>query len=915
MFRSSPLLPQLKVGKQSAIRNPQSAICFVLLLLALSSAGGARAQTQPPSQQGTGKLAMTARVGFGDTGAYLIGEWVPVHVTLSNPAGGSSLRVRVQMESKGPDDSVVTGLYARDIDLPAPSRKEVTLYTYSGTYTRSFRVQVLQDGALLASVDAPAEPFEPPANIIVGVASSDPSLLNVLKGESVGHIVNSLPQGGYGGYSNPATAYGQVTGGIATVAHIKLADIPTISQALDSLGALVLDDVDTGSLSDDQRTSVEAWMSRGGTLVAMSRPGGADIVAGIANLLPVTLKGSRTLNSLSSLGDLVATPLTTSGSVSVPDVALRADTRSTSRVLAQQDGVPLVVERDFGLGHVVYVGLSPGLAPLKSWDGALPFVKRLLVDHPLRLSYGAFQRFSPSRGYYMGSLFDTFGGMFALPGLDLPSPLLIGLFLFLYIMIVGPVNFIILRRMRRAELAWITVPALVGLFSVAAYLLAYQSKGGDLVAIRANVANTYPGVEEASFVQHFGLFSPIRRTYRFSIPTDGLVTEMNSYGYYQAGSDSASPVIGGNPTTINNVNINTWSLKGFVAEHSEKAQSPVETKLVVGDKFISGTVKNRTNTPLQDVALMRGDAVRYIGYLAPGQQIDVRLDISSRRFNNSTPTNLLPLSPGLYAPQSGLSYPYKGGQGNSPEQRTYNRKIELLSAALYPVVADEPPADMSVIVLAWGPPVPANFSVEGHNSNSEELNVWADVAPVGLADHQHPILTSGSVPYVIFAPGNNPALLPWNGDLTLPNSSTGPTPVPTTPASGQGLLTPTPLPISGGFSSPSQGIRIAPYADVQYRLPAGTHPDSLTFNYSIAQIATDGDIALLAYNVTTGKWDSIGTWAKSGVTGGAKSQGALPIPNPTQYTGTAGDVTLRLLPKGNDATLTDASLNISLNEK
>ncbi len=436
-------------------------------------------------------------------------------------------------------------------------------------------------------------------------------------------------------------------------------------------------------------------------------------------------------------------------------------------MLAQQDGIPVAVERDLGRGEVVYLGVSPGAPPLKSWDGTLPLIKRLLADHALQLSYGDFLRFSPSRGYYSGSLFDTYGGMFALPALDLPDPLLMGLFLLLYIIIVGPVNFIVLRRMRRAELAWLTVPLLVVLFSVVAYLVAFQSKGGDVVAIRANVVSTYPDVEQASFAQHFGLFSPVRSTYRFSLPADSAVTEINSYGYSQPGGDTPSPVLGGNPTTIDNVNIDTWSLKAYVAEHTGKAESPVEFNLSLGNDVIAGTIKNRSTSPLEDVALVRGDAVRYVGYLAPGQQINVRLDVSSGLFDNSSPIKLIPPPPGVRPPQSGQTFQFTNGQGSSAEQRTYNRKIDLLSAGLYPLVADEPPADMRVIVLAWGPTLPTNFDVAGHSTGNEELNLWTSVVPVGSAGSEQAVLPAGSVPYTLYAPGNKPSIIVWNGSGTL----------------------------------------------------------------------------------------------------------------------------------------------------
>src|SRR5205823_8656476 len=132
-------------------------------------------------------------------------------------------------------------------------------------------------------------------------------------------------------------------------------------------------------------------------------------------------------------------------------------------------------------------------------------------------------------GYYPYSgVFDTAGSIFDLPGLELPRPLVIGLFLLLYIVIIGPVNFIVLRRLRRTELAWATVPALVILFAVGAYLLAYQSKGGQLVMVRANIYQTVPELHSANSTQMLGLFSPVRRTYRLQTAANSAVTQLRA---------------------------------------------------------------------------------------------------------------------------------------------------------------------------------------------------------------------------------------------------------------------------------------------------------------------------------------------------------------------------------------------------
>ena len=181
--------------------------------------------------------------------------------------------------------------------------------------------------------------------------------------------------------------------------------------------------------------------------------------------MPVAIAGSRTVSSLSSLSDLVAAPLTTTESITIGNASVKTDANvaSSTRVLAEQDGVPVLAVRDVGQGHVVYMGVSPSMPPLKGWDSLDALETRLFSEHDLKLSYGGMLRFSPSSqsyGYYASGVYTAFGGMFDLPGLELPNVWLVGGFLLVYILIVGPLNFIILRRMRRTELAWFTIPGL-----------------------------------------------------------------------------------------------------------------------------------------------------------------------------------------------------------------------------------------------------------------------------------------------------------------------------------------------------------------------------------------------------------------------------------------------------------------------
>jgi hypothetical protein len=816
-------------------------IAHLILIVALAvvkvaSGGGSLLAFAAPHAQV--QVQMTATAGYGSQGAYLIPEWFPVRVTLTNPAGGDARRVRVSVNSVGNDPAQPLAAYSREVDLPAQSRKEVTLYAYSTTYNGLLNVRLLEGNTVLADLQLTLSPHEQQSNLLIGVLSSDPALLNVLNSEGMGHLEYG-PQQPYSSQGLPTSAP------IATIVHLGMNEIPTLSVALDGLDVIVVDDLDTGTLTASQRASIAAWVGRGGMLIGLARPGGADALSGLVDLLPVTLGEPRAVDDLTSLGALVSTPITPTGQVLSPVATLRTGRDISTRALASQGGAPLVAVRELGRGHVAYIGLSPAVAPLKSWDGTVPLFKRLIAEHPVRPSAGAEHR---SSSYSSSGIFSSYGGLFDIPGLDLPSAGVLGLFLLVYIIIIGPVNFIVLRRLHRGELAWLTIPAVVLLFSLGAYAIGFGAKGGDLLAVRASVVHTTPGLAEGSVEHFFGIFSPQRNTYNAEVSTDSAVTEVNASGYL-AYPDSPMIVSGGGdtgPTQLSGLNVGTYSLRAFMAESAVSVESPLEADLYLGDNLIEGTLRNRSGSELRDVALVHGDQTRLIGTLAPGQEAKVQLAISQQAFTAGSPERLLDTPPGVSSNGSPFGY---GGRSISEAQRRYNRQVQLLSTGLGELVSNAAPSDMSVIALAWGPSAPEGFSIPGRSYRAEELNLWTARLEVRGDGPVTPRLKSGSVPFTVYAPGNDPR---WLG-------------------SGEGL----------------SSVVINPYVDLMVRLPQGTRSGELHLEYSAA---IGLKVTVSAYNVRTGAWDRLGELSTTTTT-------AIGIPAAENYIGPAGDVTFRLIPE------------------
>ena len=849
------------------MRLAPSATLIAVALVVLAS-GGSVLRAAPAPQAA---VQISASGGYGSGGAYLIGEWFPVRVTLNNPAGGSARRVRVLVDALGESPGGNLATYEREVDLPAQSRKELTLYSYSSTFSRSLTVRVLEGNTQIGSVDVSLSPFEQQTNLLMGVLSSDQSLLNVLNGEGLGHTEYPPQESVYG-----SPAIQPSTTASASVLHIALSDIPTLSNALDSLDVILIDDVDTGLLTTAQRESLAMWVGRGGMLIGLGRPGGAGALTGVSDLLPVTLGNPVTLSGLAGLGDLVVTPITPTGQVLVPSATLRDLPDLSARSLASQDGTSLVAMRDLGEGQVAYVGLSPAVAPLKGWDGTVPLFKRIIAEHAVRLSMVALSSVENARSIF------AYGELFDIPGLDLPSEAVVALFLFVYIMLIGPVNFIVLRRMKRGELAWVTVPVLVLLFSIGGYVVGYGAKGGELLTVRSNVAYTAPGLPQGSLAHYFGIFSPRRGTFSMEFAGDSAISEVDSSGYsgYISGSpDSSNRVLvrlGGDSggTRVSNVNVDTWSLKALMSTSALPAQSPIETDLYVGNDVIEGNVRNRSGVQLDDVVIMRGMEIQRVGTLAPGEEKQLRLSVSSKPFTTSSPDRFIEPPPGV--DPSG-SPPYYEQRQVSDEQRRYNRRVQLLSIGLRSLLTTDAPADLSVIALGWGPPAPGGFTLAGSSPRSEELNLWLARLPVrgspGAGSNQgvRNKLNMGNVPFSVYAPGNSQT---WLESGALGNTS----------------------------------VTLTPYTDLLATLPAGAYlAGGDKVELRMPQYTSDA-VYVLAYNVASGSWDRV-----DDVTPGEASLVMRSIPSLRDHVGPAGDLTIRLVPKDGSSYVDLSSVAFSLN--
>jgi hypothetical protein len=542
------------------------------------------AGNQEVHAQGQGDVKLTVQAGFN--GYCKENRWIPVRVTVENK-GADLTAARIQVSGG-------KSIYAADISLPSTSRKELFLYLYPQDSLGKLNVSVMMGDQTLVTTSLNISCISG-ENLVIGLLTDTPSAYNSL------NETNSLSS-------------------FVHITQLQLADLPDRSQGWEGLDALVVSGLDMGPISDAQRAALNAWLAQGGKLLIVGGPKWQSVAGGLDEFLPLDLKATQNLNNLSSLQSYFKIPATLDGNALVAVGQLRPN----AEVLVEQAGVPLIIQKPIGFGKVYYLAADPALQPLSNWDGMKVVYSDLLGTRSLHPSW-------------TDSSWDSYSAnqaLATLPALGLPSAFYVFCLLGLYILIIGPLNYFILRKIKRQELAWISIPVLVILFTLAAYFSGYLIRGTRPILNRLTVAQAWDGVPQAQVHALVGIYSPSRTKYALQAGDSFLPYPFGKESQtLQANQDWLS-LQNGPEIVLPDVLVESGGIKAAALNGSIPAISfshDLVISLGKNDPVLNGTITNTSKYTLKDAMLVLPDRpTKQLGNFAPGaaKQVQVLLSAS-----------------------------------------------------------------------------------------------------------------------------------------------------------------------------------------------------------------------------------------------------------------------------------------------
>lgn len=540
-------------------------------------------------------VSLTVHAGYQDV--VKLGEWTPVTVDArsNGPAVDGTLEIQESLNAQ----SGVSGLtvYQQPISLASGAAKRLRVYVEVDTTGATVTARIVQGGHVTASQSSI---LNTTTQYLIGVLSDQPTTLDDFAA------------------IHPASI-------AARVVHLQPAEVAENAVALRAFDILAIDDFATDGLTDGQRSALADFVYAGGDLLIGTGAAWHKTLAGLpAAILPMQVGGAEVVDA------------TTAGTASV-EIATGSLTNGQPWLTGYSR--PLLVERAVGAGTVTLATFDWNQLPV-AVAGSSRDVLRQVLSRAVFGSGGAGQNFTYGFGGGGGPAFGPFGGgtqpsvasksgalipvLGNLPGLDLPSLELTGVLVLLYVVIVGPLNYIVLGAMHRRALAWVTVPLIAMVATAAAYGAGVLTKGRSVQLNQVAMLHLQSGWDRAYQETYTGVIPPSRGDYQALVTSPSVLISpvSNNMGPWYITPGSLRVDVSKNLVTL--TGMVAFSLGGFATEEITAApRLSAELRLINGT--LVGTVENHSNLTFTDAVIIAGDSYQTIPTLKPGATASVNL--------------------------------------------------------------------------------------------------------------------------------------------------------------------------------------------------------------------------------------------------------------------------------------------------
>ncbi|MCM3610663.1 hypothetical protein M4S82_05320 [Planococcus sp. MERTA32b] len=412
--------------------------------------------------------------------------------------------------------------------------------------------------------------------------------------------------------------YLPVNGASAQVFHFTLEgenSLPADSLAWDALDYLIIDEFPYSDLPAETQEAAMTWLEQGGKILVGADSNLGSATGNLSGLLPMQLNSSEE-TAVSGFED--------------PIPVYQADVEAEARVVLEQEGQILAVNRPVGAGSIIQTAFSLGDEPVASQDGYEEILLKLVDADQNPSQFQQDQSIKERMAYEIGSVNELFES-FAV------SKTVMFLIILLYIIIVVPVLYIFLIKKDKREYAWLAIPIIAVLASIGIFAAGAKDR----------IAN--PQIQQTGFFKVDGdgglngyymntLLSNRSGDYRFTAPANTTMTAAGG-DQFSSGNTHQNAILekGSAASTLTVRDMRYWSVASVMGESYISGSGQFEIQLSMEDGNLTGTIRNTFPFSVKDAAIWTGTRLISLGDFNPDEEKQIAETVQSELLQPISP--------------------------------------------------------------------------------------------------------------------------------------------------------------------------------------------------------------------------------------------------------------------------------------
>lgn len=398
---------------------------------------------------------------------------------------------------------------------------------------------------------------------------------------------------------------------------------PSDQEAWAAADYMIIDEYVLSDLSEEKQEAILGWIQNGGIAVIGSSENTVAEMGVLGDHLPLKLSSERV-----TIAPEFFTEHSNGSKFNEPISVLDAKAAEGSNSILVGPESVIAAAKSVGNGTILQTAFSNGDEPLSTQPGYANFLSELLkkVSKPnTNTNYMHGQSLKETMTWEVGNVNELF------PSFKINTPIIVGVIV-LYILIVGPLMYFLLKRKDKREHAWWIIPVISLITSIA--IFAYGAKD-RLVKPQIQQTSLLEVNEDGSLSGYYmeSLLSNRNGEFSFVAPKDTNMTASlrSNLGMMSDGGSFQKAVLEPTATqsTLTLRNVGYWSVNSILGQTFIEDAGRLAVDLTVENETVKGTITNGFPFSLKGVSIWAGSKFIDLGDLAPNATLNVNEKLGS----------------------------------------------------------------------------------------------------------------------------------------------------------------------------------------------------------------------------------------------------------------------------------------------